>query len=102
MDRSEHTRRSLSEKETAVGEKDRQVAELQRQVAELQAKVGGSVGSVGSPPVVPADNRAGAWPLNGEPIRCIAPADLAGEDSTGMHCESAVCPHVRKQDKGCW
>jgi len=60
--RSEHTRRSLTEKETAVTEKDRQVAELQRQVAELQAKIGGTsggVGSTGTPPAVP-DNRAGA------------------------------------------
>lgn len=65
--RSEHTRRSLTEKETTVTEKDRQVAELQRQVAELQTKVGGTtgdVGSTGTPPAVP-DNRAGAlylWP----------------------------------------
>ena len=65
LDRSEHTRRSLSEKAATVGEKDRQIIELQRQVAELQAKVGGSVGSAGIPPVVPADTRAGTWLLGG-------------------------------------
>ena len=61
MYRSEHTRRSLTEKEMAVADKDRQIAELQRQVAELQAKTGGSMGSAVSPPVVPADTRAGVW-----------------------------------------
>ena len=60
--RSEHTRRSLTEKEAAAAEKDRLLAELQRQVIEMQSKVGGAAGSTGTlggSPVV-SDNRPGA------------------------------------------
>ena len=56
--RSEHTRRSLTEREAAAGDKDRQLAELRMQVADLQAKAAGSAGSAGSPPVV-QDSRPG-------------------------------------------
>lgn len=61
--RSEHTRRSLTEKEAAAAEKDRLLAELQRQVVELQSKVGGAAGStgiLGGSPAVVSDNRPGA------------------------------------------
>lgn len=57
-----------------VAGKDRQIAELQRQVTDLQAKVGGSVGSLGGTPAVPADTRAGACRLERRPVLRTSPA----------------------------
>lgn len=91
-------RRSLTEKETAVTEKDRQLQELQRQVADLQAKALGSVGSVVSPPIVPADNRAGVCHVERELLLllfCKAAASVARQPEFKAHALPYVL--LRKQ-----